>query len=293
VYADSGSTDGSARTAERLGVPVVSLDPQSPFSAGRGRNEGLAQLLRTAPSTEFVLFLDGDCTVHPDFPRLAVSTLLENPKCAVVTGNLAERHPDRSIYNRLCAIEWRSPPGQIKNMSGLGGIMVVRVSAFLQVGGFNLEAIAGEEPDLGIRLARAGWTVIKVDQPMATHDADMLHFGQWWRRAVRSGHAMAHRYAAVGDTGHQVLSVVLWSFLLPLAALMLLIPTHGASLLLLASYAILGWRIHRGFRQRGFSQSDAALATRFIIIGKFAEFEGILRYLANRWRGRFQVIDWR
>lgn len=293
VYADSGSTDGSAKTAERLGVPVVSLDQRRPFSAARGRNEGLERLLRDTPSIDFALFLDGDCTVHPDFPAIAVTTLLDDPRCAIVTGNLAERHPDRSIYNRLCAIEWRSPSGEITNMSGLGGIMVVRVTAFQQVGGFNLEAIAGEEPDLGARLARAGWTVVKIDQPMATHDADMLHFAQWWRRAARSGHAMAHRYTAVRDTGRQILSVILWGFLLPSAVVLLLIPSYGASILLLGGYAILGWRIYRGFRQRGFSRSDATLATRFIIIGKFAEFEGILRYILNRVRGRFQVIDWR
>ncbi|HKO20227.1 MAG TPA: hypothetical protein VJU82_15220, partial [Acidobacteriaceae bacterium] len=43
VYADSGSSDGSPETARKLGIPVLELDPKTPFSAGRGRNEGLAE----------------------------------------------------------------------------------------------------------------------------------------------------------------------------------------------------------------------------------------------------------
>jgi hypothetical protein len=35
--------------------------------------------------------------------------------------------------------------------------------------------------------------VTKLDAPMATHDADIRRFGQWWRRAVRAGHAIGQR----------------------------------------------------------------------------------------------------
>jgi GT2 family glycosyltransferase len=298
VYADSGSIDGSPETAERLGVPVVRLDPALPFSAGRGRNEGLAELLRRWPSTDFVIFLDGDCTLDPKFPAAAVKKLTFEPNCAIVTGILSERFPERSVYNRLCAIEWRSPAGKIENMNRLGGIMAVRVSAFQQVGGFNLQAIAGEEPDLGVRLSLAGWSILKIDQPMATHDAEMLRFGQWWRRMLRGGHAMAHRYASHGHTvlrdgRREVRSVLFWGFLLPLAVLLLLIPTRGASLLLLGGYLLLGWRVYRHYRSAELSRSDALLASRFIIIGKVPEFLGIVRYVLNRSRGQFEVIDWR
>ena len=165
VYSDSASKDESRELADELGVPVIQLRVDKPLSAGRGRNEGLREAHGRWPDAKYVLFLDGDCILDPGFSRAAVATFEQHPTCAIVTGHLTERHPEASIYNRLCAIEWRSPAGPIEDMNGLGGIMAARISAFEEVQGFNLDAIAGEEPDLGIRLKLAGYSIMKIDQP--------------------------------------------------------------------------------------------------------------------------------
>jgi GT2 family glycosyltransferase len=297
VYADSGSTDGSAALARDLGFRTVELDPSRPFSAARGRNEGLEEALKHG-SVEFVLFLDGDCILQPDFPPAAVRIFEQNPDCAIVTGHLSERHPEASIYNRLCAIEWRGPAGKIENMNGLGGIMLARVSALREVGGFNEQAIAGEEPDLGVRLGLAGYSVIKIDRDMASHDAQMTRFSQWWTRAVRGGHALAHRYARHGRTRfkdgvRELRSDLFWGLALPLLILVLLWPTRGLSLLLAVAYPLQGWRMYRRYLRSGLSPGDASLATRFILLGKFAEVVGIMRYCVNRVRGRFHIIEYK
>lgn len=298
VYVDSGSSDGSTAIARDLGIPTVELDPSRPLSAARGRNEGLDEALRRWPSISYVMFLDGDCELNPDFSSAAVSTLEQHADCAIVTGHLSERHPEASVYNRLCAIEWRSPPGRIEYMSGLGGIMMARVSALQEVSGFNEQAIAGEEPDLGVRLGLAGYSIIKIDCPMATHDAQISRFGQWWKRAVRGGHALAHRYARHGRTKFQdgrreLRSTLFWGFALPLVILVLVWPTRGLSLLLLSGYPLLGWRVYRHYLRSGLSPSDSWLAARFILYGKFAEFVGVLRYCVNRLRGQFHIIEYR
>jgi len=298
VYVDSGSTDGSVAVAKVLGIPVVELDPSRPFSAGRGRNEGLDEAQRLWPQIEYVLFLDGDCILDPAFPTAAVATFEREADCAIVTGHLSERFPDRSVYNRLCAIEWRSPPGRMENVNALGGIMAARVSAFRSMGGFNLNAIAGEEPDLGARLLLAGHSIMKIDEPMAAHDAQMLRFSQWWRRALRGGHAIAHRYASHGrselrDGSRELRSALFWGFLLPLLIIALLWPTHGLSLLLLAGYPYLGWRIYRHYLRSGLAHSDALLIARFVVYAKLPEFLGIVRYGLNRARGRFHIIEYK
>jgi GT2 family glycosyltransferase len=284
--------------ARQLEVPVVELDPSRPFSAARGRNEGLDEAVRRWPDIAYILFLDGDCVLDPLFPAAAAATFENHSDCAIVTGHLSERHPDASIYNRLCAIEWRSPAGRIENMNALGGIMAARISAFREVSGFNEQAIAGEEPDLGVRLGLVGYSVIKIDRAMATHDAQMLRFSQWWRRAVRSGHALAHRFARHGrtkfrDGRRELRSVLFWGFALPLAVAVLLWPTRGLSLLLLGGYGLLGWRVYRHYSDIGLPPSDARLMTRFILYSKFAEFIGVLRYCLNRLRGRFQIIEYK
>lgn len=298
VYVDSGSSDGSPSLAQSLGVPAIELDPAREFSAARGRNEGMAEVVRRWPDTEFVMFLDGDCTLNGDFASKAVSIFERDPKCAIVTGNLAERAPDASRYNRLCSIEWQSPPGLIVNGRGLGGIMAVRVKAFAGVGGFNEQAIAGEEADFAVRLSKADWSALKIDVPMATHDAQMMHFSQWWRRTVRAGHAMAHRYLGQPATTdlygrRAVRSAVFWGFLLPATVLLLLLPSRGLSLVLVLGYAWLGQRTYRYYKARGLTGSDAWLATRFILYAKVPEFLGIVRYCVNRLRGSFRVMDWR
>lgn len=298
IYVDSGSSDGSPTVARQLGVSVVELDPSRPFSAARGRNEGLDDALRHWPRMDYVLFLDGDCVLDPLFPAAAAATFDQHRDCAIVTGHLSERHPEASIYNRLCAIEWRSPAGRIDNMNALGGIMAVRISAFREVGGFNEEAIAGEEPDLGVRLGLAGFSIIKIDHAMATHDAQMLSFGQWWTRAVRGGHALAHRYARHGrtrfrDGRRELTSDLFWGLTLPALVLALFWPTRGFSLVLLGGYVVLGWRIYRHYRRNGLSGSDALLVTRFIVYSKFAHLIGIARYYYNRLRGRFEIIEYK
>ena len=298
VYADSGSADGSPGAASRLDVPVVELDGHRPFSAARGRNEGFKEAHRRWPQIQYVLFLDGDCILDPGFPTAAMRAFEQDPDCAIVTGHLAEQFPNASIYNRLCAIEWRSSAGPITDMNALGGIMAVRVAAFRAVGGFDEQAIAGEEPDLGVRLGLAGWSILKIDRLMATHDAQMLRFGQWWKRAVRGGHALAHRYSRHGrtrlrDGRRELFSDLFWGLALPAASLALLWPTGGLSLLLLGGYVLLGWRVYRHYRASGLNASDSLLVTRFILYSKFAHVLGIATFCRNRLRGEFRIIEYK
>ena len=298
VYVDSGSADDSVAIARDLGVEVVELDPARPFSAARARNEGLADAHRRWPSLEYVLFLDGDCILEQSFPGAAIATLRSNPDCAIVTGHLSELAPNASVYHRLCAIEWRSPAGKIENFAALGGIMAARIISVSQVGGFNEQIIAGEDSELGLRITLGGHAVIKIDEPMAIHDAGMTRFGEWWKRSVRAGHSFAQRYAINGrsnfrDCRRELISAILWGFLVPLTVLVLLWPTRGGSLLLLLGYALLGWRVYRYYLRTGVSRSDAALAARFMLFSKFANFIGVLRFGVNWLRGSFRIIEYK
>jgi glycosyltransferase involved in cell wall biosynthesis len=298
VYVDSGSSDGSPALAASLGVPVLQLDPKRPFSAARARNEGLVEALRLWPSAGFAMFLDGDCTVDPTFPARALETFKANPECAIVTGHLSELSPNASVYHRLCAIEWRSPAGRIEDFAALGGIMAARVAMIREVGGFNEQVIAGEDSELGVRLALAGRSVIKIDHPMAVHDAEMTRFGEWWKRSVRAGHALTHRFVLNGrsrlrDCRRELISAVLWGFVVPLSTLVLLVPTHGLSFLLLGGYALLAWRVYRYYRRTGVSPSDALLVVWFMILSKFANFIGVLRFCVNWLRGSFRIIEYK
>ncbi|MGC4031241.1 MAG: glycosyltransferase family A protein [Tepidisphaeraceae bacterium] len=196
VYVDSGSTDGSRQLARSLHADVVELDLSIPFTAARSRNEGFAKLIELQPDVEFVQFIDGDCELRPDWCDRAIAELNAKPKAAVVCGRRRERHPDATVYNKLCDIEWNTPVGQAQSC---GGDAMFRVSAFKQAGGYNPDVIAGEEPELCARLREKGWEVWRVDAEMTLHDAAMTQLGQWWKRNYRAGHAYAEGNARHGQ----------------------------------------------------------------------------------------------
>jgi GT2 family glycosyltransferase len=298
VYVDSGSRDGSVAIARTFCENVVELDPARPFSAARARNEGFAALVRAHSDVAFVQFVDGDCTLVPGWLDSGLAAIEADPQRGIVVGALQERHPDASLYNRMCALEWKSPPGDLVDFNQLGGIMLVRAEIFARLGGFDEQMIAGEDPEFGLRVAACGFKVSKIDVPMAIHDADIQRFGQWWTRAVRAGHAIGQRFSRHGkgetrDCARERRSVIVWGMALPATMLLLAPVTQGLSFLLAGGYLLLGSRIVRYRRARGDSIEDARVYARFVVIGKFAEALGLLRFHLNRIAGRFRIIEYK
>lgn len=297
IYVDSGSTDDSVELARRLGAELLALDPARPFTAARARNEGFERAMRLDPPPELVQFVDGDCEVAPGWLTRAAGELEATPGLAAVAGRVREVEPERSIYNRLCDLGWRQDlPGEVDYV---GGNAMVRARAFAEAGGFSAELIAGEEPELCLRLRRKGWRIRLLDDDMVFHDAAMLHLGQWWRRTQRTGWAYAEGAALHGSGPERywvkkALSVVFWGLAVPLTAGLLAWPTRGASLLLLLGYPVLGWRVFRSARRRGTPPDQARLLAAFTVLGKLAQAAGQLQYLATRLRRRRRrVVDWR
>jgi len=283
---------------EGMGIDVFELDLSSPFSAARARNEGFAFLLKQHPEIKFVQFVDGDCTLASDWLRSAGAFLEEKSSYAAVVGHLQELHPDVSVYNRLCAMEWKSPAGDLENYGALGGISMIRASVFKQLNGFNCKVIAGEDSELGVRMALAGFKVRKIDHPMAVHDANMYRFKQWWKRAVRSGHAIGQRAYLNGNTVirdcvKERNSVWFWGILLPIFILLMFIPTNGLSVLLLAGYLVLAVRLYRYRLKQGDKSSNALLYAFFIVLGKFAEAIGMIKFHMNRVTEQYEIIEYK
>ena len=198
VYVDSASSDGSAELARSMGAEVVDLDMSLPFSAARARNEGFERLTHVAPDLTFVQFVDGDCEVVDGWIDQARRELETRPDVAVVCGRRRERFPDASVYNRLADLEWDTPIGEAESC---GGDAMMRAEAFRAARGFDASVVAGEEPELCQRLRGKGWKVLRVDAEMTLHDSAMLSFGQWWKRAVRSGYGAADVAERFGERG--------------------------------------------------------------------------------------------
>ncbi|MFQ5462947.1 MAG: glycosyltransferase family 2 protein [Phycisphaerae bacterium] len=299
VYVDSGSTDGSVEFARSMGVDVVELDLSKPFTMARGRNAGFERLIKCEPSIDYVQFVDGDCEVVAGWMEQARSVVGSEPNVVAVSGRRRERHPDASIYNRLCDMEWDGSAGEVRSV---GGDVMMRAAALQQAGLFNEKMIAGEEPELCVRLRRAGGKIRRLATEMTLHDADMASFGQWWKRAVRGGHAYAEGAALHGSPPERhnvrhVRSAIVWGFCVPLLGIASAVAgallTSWSWLLcaaIVSGYLLLGIRIYGHRRHQGDSRDHARIYAFFCVLAKFPQAIGIAMFHLNRWRGRTSTL---
>jgi GT2 family glycosyltransferase len=285
VYVDSGSSDGSAQWARNQGAQVLELDMGSSFTAARARNAGLQRLREMVSDLAYVQFVDGDCELNDGWIKHAISFLDSHPDVGAVCGRLRERYPDQSIYNWLCDREWDVPAGEVR---ASGGIVMMRTAALEAVGGFRDDLIAGEEPELCVRLRGAGWHVWRLETDMAVHDAGMTRLGQWWRRMQRSGYAFAQGAYLHGafPESHWVWEsrrAWIWGLCLPVACL--------AAGLFFGPWGWVAWLIYplqflrQTLRNSG-SLGNRMLLALFQLLSRFPEAWGQLKFLRDRLLGR-------
>lgn len=279
VYVDSGSTDDSVKWALDVGLKVEILTLDQPFTAARARNAGYRHLIQYYPDIEFIQFIDGDCQLAEGWLNTGLDFLKTHPDIAIVFGRRREQFPDASIYNTMCDLEWNTPLGE---RDECGGDCLVRRSSFDAAGGYQDDLIAGEEPELCLRLRGLGWKVWRLDAEMTQHDADMHKFKQWWQRSVRAGHAYAevswrHRASPKRIWQKNVRRAMFWGTGLPLLALFGGL-FHPAVFSLLLLYPIQVCRLVLRNRKEG-SPTSIGIYT---VLGKFPEAQGVLKYHFNR-----------
>ena len=285
VYVDSGSTDGSAQWARDQGADVIDLDMSLPFTAARARNAGFQRLQDMAPDLPYVQFVDGDCELVEGWAEHALSFLDAHTDVAAAAGRLRERYPERSIYNWMCDREWDGPTGEVRLC---GGIAMMRMTAVESVGGFRDDLIAGEEPELCVRLRATGWRIWRLDVEMAWHDAAMMRFDQWWRRALRSGYAFAQGAYLHGKSpdrhfAWEARRAWVWGVWLPLACLAIGLAFGPWGW---AAWLIYPLQVLRQAMRNSGPLRDRALLALFQMLSRFPEGWGQIRFLRDRLLGR-------
>ena len=149
-----------------------------------------------------------------------------------------------------------------------------------------------------MRLRKKGWRFRYIDADMTLHDAAMRHFGQWWNRTRRGGHAYGelaflHPDVRDPDWRYSVRSILFWGGAIPF----LIFVTFGLSftghhvwwaattgLLLLWPLRIV--QLMRRQRQRGLSAKVAWASGSLLMVGKLPQFLGLMTFHFNRILGR-------
>ncbi len=185
-YVDGGSIDKSVEIAKSFPeVNVLELKTFFP-TPGMGRNKGWKE-----GSSPFVQFLDSDAILDSKWLKNGVEAFT-GLEIAAVKGLIKEVSPEASIWNWIGDQEWNDKPGESKEF---GGIVMMSRSFLEKSGGFDEKLVAGEDPELSLRVRLLGGKILQIDSSMAKHDLGMTSFWQYWKRAYRTGYG----YAAVND----------------------------------------------------------------------------------------------
>ena len=91
----------------------------TPFTAARARNAGFDRLSQARPRRAIRAVRRRRLRAGARLVRRAPRPSCDaQPDAAVVFGRCRERHPEASVYNRLCDIEWDRPVGERKTCGG-------------------------------------------------------------------------------------------------------------------------------------------------------------------------------
>ena len=202
----------------------------------------------------------------------------------------------------MCDMEWDTPVGPCKSCHGDA---MFRRAAFEEAGMFDETMIAGEEPELCVRLRAKGWTLVRIDEEMTLHDAAMTKFSQWWKRMVRAGHAYAegadkHGAPPERHSVRQVKSAVLWGsviqIVLPITVglcfVSALYPTvFVLPMVLLGILGLMAFKVAL-YRRRmhGDAMAGALIYGTFTMLGKVPLLQGIRKYRRNKQAGRQSTL---
>jgi hypothetical protein len=163
---------------------------------------------------------------------------------------------------------------------------MMRLEALNAAGGFDPELMAGEEPELCGRLRALGWKIWRLDCPMTEHDANIMRFGEWWRRAVRSGFGYAqvwHRCSRAprrSSMAPQLRSAIFWVVLVPIGTIIAAVLFRQGAFMLAIPIAYAVQLVRIGSRRRGSARSRLR-SSGLVMIAKVAELAGALRYVLS------------
>ena len=285
IYVDSNSSDNSVEIVKRTGANILELDKSAPMSAARARNAGYKWLIKNVHGLKYVHFIDGDCELNKNWPKLACEKLDNENDIAVVCGRLREKNISKSIYTKLSDIGWYIRPGETYSC---GGIATIRVSTFTKLNGFDESLIAGEEPEFYLRVRKMGQIMFCLDENMGTHDSAMTSYSQWWTRSFRTGFAYANA-ARWGKWEQERRSFIFWGAILPFVLVILMIIKPPLAILLLGIYPLQVIRIFWKLKIP-YSDADRLIYACFCVLDKFPEFCGYVKYHHGRITGRSQNI---
>ncbi|MBN2104216.1 glycosyltransferase [bacterium] len=178
IYADSASTDNTLQIVRQYPASVYQLKPEWPLSAAAGRYIGYLHA-----KGSYLFFIDGDTVLYHDWLPKGIRYLQTHSDTGAVAGTVHELFEDD--YGKPISLQ-RHRYGRLENPrteKTLGGIALYRRSVLEQAGPFNPYIPVDEERELGLRIRRAGFSLVRISDLMAvTYGPSRETWGELKRR---------------------------------------------------------------------------------------------------------------
>jgi len=291
IYVDSQSIDNSVFEAESRDIKTIVLDESAPVNASRARNSGFKALVDEYPRLEYIHFIDADCELDPKWLEHCLLEFESSKFTAVVCGRLHEKYKNKNIYTRLCDMDWYIEPGEV---DACGGIATIRCSVMIETKGFNEQMIAGADPELYFRIRKKNYKIICLPVDMGTHDSNMQYFSEYWKRSVKTGYAYMSKMILNGSK-KPVISAVVWAFCLPICIFLMSYAFSNLFMIMFLLYPVQVLKIYKNMSiKKVHSKYNNLLYATFCLLGKFAEFFGISKYIFNLFStSKQQLIEYK
>ncbi|MEW2322019.1 glycosyltransferase [Streptomyces griseoincarnatus] len=179
---DDGSTDGTARIVEAMGLPNVRVIRQLNAGKPAALNRGLANARH-----DIVVMMDGDTVFEPSTVRELVQPF-GDPRVGAVAGNAKVGNKD-SLIGAWQHIEYVMGFNLDRRMYDIlrcmptipGAVGAFRKSALEPIGGMSDDTLA-EDTDVTMALHRAGWRVVYAENARAWTEAPETVQQLWSQR---------------------------------------------------------------------------------------------------------------
>jgi GT2 family glycosyltransferase len=168
------------------------LSPNQVLTAAAGRYVGYKHT-----DGDLVLFVDGDMEICAGWVQRAIKYMQENADAAAVGGRCLDM-PKKTRPTDPVRLEHpiHEEPGA--DAQHVGGPAMYRRAALERVGSFNPYLYSDEEPELCLRLRRAGYRIRRLGYPIAFHYTDpaesLSTMVARWRRNLCLGTGQNLRY---------------------------------------------------------------------------------------------------
>lgn len=237
IYVDSHSTDSTISIATEYGLTAIPLGQDLRLSPSAGRFWGSRQA-----TGDFILFLDADTLIDPDFLPEALPYFAADASTAGVNGFIDDfTEAGEQIYDIDERFDTETDVKWLR-----GPACLYRRAALVEVDSFDPGLATEEEAELGLRLIGRGWKLKLIPRQMATHTRchhveSITSIANTFVRDIRSGRlgeitrTVIHAFRAGNGLDFcwlRLRTTVLFLVWVLLAAISLLLPMSLTSLLL-------------------------------------------------------------